>query len=103
MGSTSITGGTAATASQHSHTPSHSHAPSYSHSQNRTPAQRLPPGSAGSEAGSREKKDRQSFWDATFGKEHHHGHHASGQGKHGKSHDPMLDGSQASPPSRGQS
>ncbi|PVH85256.1 hypothetical protein DL98DRAFT_568454 [Cadophora sp. DSE1049] len=101
--STSITGGTGPTGSLHSHTPSqsHSHAPSHSHSQNRTPAQRLPPGSAGSEAGSREKKDRQSFWDATFGKEHHH--HASGQGKHGKSHDPTLDTSQASPPSRGQS
>ncbi|KAK0108266.1 hypothetical protein ONS95_003084 [Cadophora gregata] len=92
--STSITGGTGPTGSQHSHTPSQSH----SHSQSRTPAQRRPSGSAGSEAGSREKKDRQSFWDATFGKEHHHH-----QGKHGKSHDPTLDGSQASPPSRGQS
>ncbi|KAL5321921.1 hypothetical protein ACEPPN_009885 [Leptodophora sp. 'Broadleaf-Isolate-01'] len=93
--SATITGGS---------TQAHSHAPSHT----QTPVQRLPPGSAGSEAGSREKKDRQSFWDSTFGKEHHlhHHHQASGQGqghgKYGKSYDPHDD-SQASPPSRGQS
>jgi hypothetical protein len=30
---------------------------------------RVPPGSSGSEIGSRERKERQSFWDSTFGKE----------------------------------
>lgn len=55
-------------------------------------ANQIPPGSAGSEAGSRERKDRQSFWESTFGKE----------SKYQKPYDD-ADGSQASPPSRGQS
>ncbi|KAH7350786.1 RasGAP protein-like protein [Rhexocercosporidium sp. MPI-PUGE-AT-0058] len=68
-----------------------------------TPVQnRLPPGSAGSETGSREKKDRQSFWDATFGKENHHNHQVSGQGQ-GQSKFGSYDENQISPPSRGQS
>ncbi|KAK2625003.1 hypothetical protein QTJ16_005372 [Diplocarpon rosae] len=60
---------------------------------NRGHSQRLPPGSAGSETGSREKKDRQSFWDLTFRKE----------SKYQKPFDPIADASHASPPSRGQS
>ncbi|KAI6710861.1 hypothetical protein JHW43_006592 [Diplocarpon mali] len=60
---------------------------------NRGQSQRLPPGSAGSETGSREKKDRQSFWDVTFRKE----------SKNQKPSDLIADTSHASPPSRGQS
>ena len=54
---------------------------------------RVPPGSAGSEAGSRERRERQSFWEATFGKE----------SKFQRPYDPLDDVSGASPPSRGQS
>jgi hypothetical protein len=51
----------------------------------------LAPGSAGSDGG-KERKERQSFWDQTFGKE----------SKFQRPYDP-ADASQASPPSRGQS
>lgn len=57
-----------------------------------TGGQRVPPGSAGSESGSRERKERQHFWEGTFGKE----------GKTQKG-EVAPDGSGASPPSRGQS
>lgn len=53
--------------------------------------QRVIPGSAGSEGGSRERKDRQSFWESTFGKDTRH-QRPSG-----------LDAADSSPPSRGQS
>jgi len=54
------------------------------------------PGSAGSEVSKeRERKDRQSFWESTFGKESRYQRpYTQGDG---------LDESQASPPSRGQS
>jgi hypothetical protein len=51
---------------------------------------RAVPGSAGSEAGSKERKERQSFWEATFGKD----------SKYQRPYDPD---STDSPPSRGQS
>jgi len=54
-----------------------------------TAGNRVAPGSAGSEGG-KERRERQSFWEATFGKE-------------SKFQRPYSDASQASPPSRGQS
>jgi hypothetical protein len=56
-----------------------------------TAGNRLAPGSAGSEGG-KERRERQSFWEATFGKE----------SKFQRPYN-ALDTSQASPPSRGQS
>jgi hypothetical protein len=49
------------------------------------------PGSSGSDLGSKERKERQSFWDATFGKD----------SKYQRPYEPGDGG--ASPPSRGQS
>jgi hypothetical protein len=57
-----------------------------------TGGQREAPGSAGSEMGSKDRKDRQSFWEATFGKD----------SKYQRPYEP-ADASQASPPNRGQS
>ncbi|KAH6674301.1 RasGAP protein-like protein [Halenospora varia] len=51
-----------------------------------------PPGSAGSDAAVKDKRERQSFWESTFGKE----------SKYQRPYD-SLDISHASPPSRGQS
>jgi hypothetical protein len=56
-----------------------------------TAGNRLAPGSAGSEGG-KERRERQSFWEATFGKD----------SKFQRPYNP-IDTSQASPPSRGQS
>jgi hypothetical protein len=56
-----------------------------------TAGSRLAPGSAGSEGG-KERRERQSFWEATFGKD----------SKFQRPYNP-IDASQASPPSRGQS
>jgi len=39
------------------------------HVSSSAPGARVAPGSSGSEMGSRERKERQSFWEATFGKE----------------------------------
>lgn len=50
------------------------------------------PGSAGSEVATKDRKDRQSFWESTFGKD----------SKYQRPYEP-LDISQASPPNRGQS
>jgi hypothetical protein len=50
----------------------------------------IPPGSSGSEVGSKERRERQSFWEQTFGKD----------SKYQRPYDP-VDTSQASPPSRG--
>ncbi|KAL2071687.1 hypothetical protein VTL71DRAFT_12922 [Oculimacula yallundae] len=101
------TGGTPNTHTHHqsyipTYTPTHNHTPSQSHNQSHTPSHpRLPPGSAGSEGASKDRKERQHFWDAKFGKDQHHHVPVSANGN-GKSHD-LNDVSQASPPSRGQS
>lgn len=50
----------------------------------------IPPGSAGSDIGSKERRERQSFWEQTFGKD----------SKYQRPYDP-IDTSQVSPPSRG--
>ena len=56
-----------------------------------TGGQRVAPGSAGSEAGSKERKERQSFWEATFGKD----------SKYQRPY--QYSAEDSSPPSRGQS
>jgi hypothetical protein len=53
--------------------------------------QRIAPGSAGSEVGSKERKERQSFWEATFGKDSRYQRPYN------------FDAGDSSPPSRGQS
>ncbi|KAH8592751.1 hypothetical protein B0O99DRAFT_516858 [Bisporella sp. PMI_857] len=66
--------------------------PLFDYATNVTPEQWRPPGSAGSEALSKERRDRQSFWD--FGKDK--------DSRSQKLYD-LADPSQASPPSRGPS
>ncbi|CZS87879.1 related to BUD2-GTPase-activating protein for Bud1p/Rsr1p [Rhynchosporium graminicola] len=108
-----ITSGQSTTHKQnHSSSSNHIHTPNerHSHVQSLTPVQpRLPPGSAGSEEGGLEKRDKQYFWDSKFGNAHQHQIEqrtltisAHEQGKHEKSHD-LIDGDQVSPPSSGQS
>jgi hypothetical protein len=69
------------------------HSPPWTEFTNTISAGQRAPGSAGSEAGSREQRERQGFWEATFGKE----------SKFQRPYDPVDDSSHASPPSRGQS
>ncbi|KAJ5041126.1 uncharacterized protein L3040_005679 [Drepanopeziza brunnea f. sp. 'multigermtubi'] len=64
---------------------------------NPEPNQRLPSGSACSEAEISEQKERRSLWDYTLVKE------VVKESKHHKPYDTMTDTGQASPPSRGQS